>query len=119
VGANQVGFEHEVSIGSAVDVDIAAAVTGAQLLTFVFDKTAGNAKVYRNGAQIGSTSTNVGGTGAGNGFDWGNDLIEFFATAGGVAALVGEHTRLIGYAVAHSDATRQAIEAALMARYGL
>lgn len=118
-GTDQVGFEHEVPPGSAVDVDIAAAVSGVQLLTYVFDKTAGNAKVYRNGAQIGSTSTDVGGTGAGNGFDWGNDFIEFFAANGGTNTVVGDHARLIGYSVAHDDTTREAIETELMADYGI
>ena len=119
VGTNQVGWEFDVGAGP-VDVDIAVSVTGVQIITFVFDKSAGTGKVYRNGTQIGTTSTNVGGSGAGNGFDWGATArIEFFATAGGVATLVGEHARLIGYSVAHDDTTRGAVEAALRARYNI
>lgn len=119
LGANQVGWEFDVGAGP-VDVDIAGATTGVQLITFVFDKTAGNGKVYRNGTQIGTTSTSVGGAGAGAGFDWGQaQRIEFFATAGGTATLVGEHARLIGYNAAHSDTVRLGIEAALKVKYGI
>jgi uncharacterized protein (TIGR02217 family) len=117
-GAN-VGYEFHTDAGGPTDVDVAAAVDGVQLITFVFDKTGGTAKVYRNGVQIGSTSVSVGGTGAGNGFDWGDDFIEFFAVAGGIAPAIGEHACLLGYSVAHDDTTRGEVEAILMEKYGL
>lgn len=115
-GASNVGYEYEN--GGTVDVNLAAAVSGVQLLTWVFDKTAGLATLYRNGTSVGS-SANVGGVGAGNGYDWGNSFIEFFAVAGGVACAIGDHTRLVGYKVAHDTATRESIEGILKARYGI
>lgn len=113
-GSNGVGYEYDVG-GGPVDVFIAAGTNAVQLITFVFDKTAGNAKVYRNGTQIGSTSTNVGA----GGYDWGEDFIEFFAVAGGSNAIVGEHAELIGYQTAHDDTTRGQVENALKSKYGI
>jgi hypothetical protein len=119
VAANRVGYEYNVT-GSDVDVDLAVATSGSQvqLLTFVFDKTGGTAILRRNGVQVGSSS-NVGGTGAGRGFDWGDDFIEFFALAGGVFTCVGDYTRIIAYKVAHTGTTLTDVEGELMTTYGL
>jgi len=119
VGANQVGWEYDVG-GGAVDHDVAAGITGVQVLCWVFDKSgSGTGKVYRNDVQIGTTSSAVGGGGAGNGFDWGGDFIEMFAANGGTNALVGETARWTAYKVAHDDTTRQGIMASLRAYYGV
>lgn len=116
VGAN-VGYEYDVGAGT-VDVNVAAATSGVQVLSFVFDKAANTAKLYRNGTQIGSTGT-IGGASPNKGWDWGDDFIEFFAVGGGSSAIVGEHNWFIGYAAAHDDTTRNTIEALLKARGGL
>lgn len=116
-GSDQVGYEYDVGSG-AVDVDLAAGISGEQLLTFIFDKSAGTATLRRNGVEVG-TSTDVGGTGAGNGFDWGTDLIEFFAVGGGSFGLVGDTARIIAYKTAHDLTTVQGIETELMTIYAL
>lgn len=117
-GSNGIGWEYNVS-GGNTDVFIAAGTSGVQLLTYVFDKSAGNGKIYRDGTQIGSTSTNVGGVGAGNGFDWGQDDIDFFNIQGGSQTVVGDHAEFIGYSTAHDDTTRMQIENSLKSKYGI
>lgn len=110
-----VGYEYNVGAGAS-DRDLAAAVNGKQLLVFKFDKTAGLASLYRNGTLVG-TNANVGGTGAGNGFDFGQDFIEFFATGGGSLGFVGRCGVAGGFSSAHDDTKRAQFEAYINARY--
>lgn len=111
------GYEYDVG-GGPVDVRLAAPVVGTSLITFVFDKTAGEARVYSCGTLLGS-STDVGGTGAGTGFDWGTDFIEFFSVAGGLNTAHGFYAELIGYSAAHDDTTRQSVESYLKNKYSI
>lgn len=113
--ADTLGYEYDVG-GGSVDKDLAAATNGKQLLVFKFDKTLGLASLYRNGTLVG-TNANVGGTGAGNGFDFGQDFIEFFATGGGSLGFNGRCGAAGGFSTAHNDTLRGQIEVYLTARY--
>jgi hypothetical protein len=116
-GTNGVGWEYDVGAGT-VDVNPAAGASGLQILTWVFDKTAGSGYVYRDGVQVG-LSANVGGVGAGNGFDFGQDFIEFFAVAGGSQTMVGDTGEIIAYQAAHDAATVAETVAYLSDKWGV
>jgi hypothetical protein len=117
VGANRVGYEYDVG-GGPQDVDLAVAASGPQILTWVFDKTASSGILYRDGVQVG-ISSNIGGVGAGNGFDWGDDFIEFFAFNGGSFGLVADTAEIIAYQAAHDTATVAETVAYLQAKWGV
>lgn len=74
-GSSSVGFSDD-----GTDVDVAAAVSGVQVLIWVFDVAAGEVKVYRDTggglAQIGSTSNQIDGTG----YEFFNGLCRLFSS---------------------------------------
>jgi hypothetical protein len=88
----QVGFNTEVG----GDVDLAGAVSGWQILTWVLDGDAGTSTLYRDGNEIGSDTFDAGGV------EFGPDQINWFSFQGGSNFLQGDYGELIGYAAAHT-----------------
>lgn len=96
------------------DVEIAAEVTGWQVLTWVIDYDNTLVSVYRNQTLLG-TSAVV----SGDAYDFGAGSAKIFADGAGANKCPGKYLDLWGYKTAHGSSDRMQQIAYLMSRAGI
>lgn len=105
-----VGFR---SIG--LDVEVAPSTNGPQVLAWLFDIPNQEIKVFRNGVQIGVTSTDVTTLG----YYLGAGTMPLMYLSGPTLKATGRYTDVIAYKTAHTLTEIQNQSAFMMARIGI
>lgn len=112
-GSNQVGYEWNGDAGGPpTDTNIAASVSGIQVLTWRFEKSVPRCRVYRNGTLLGT------GAWTADGASLDSDFAEVFHLSG-TNSFIGDHSDFWGFAALHSDTEHTNMVNYLMERAGL